>query len=437
MTNNTKSITIKFIDLFAGIWSTRLWFEDACKKLWIKAKCVFTSEIKPYAVKVYEDNFKDHKVSWDITKINEKDIPDFDFLLWGFPCQAFSYAGARKGFADKRGTLFFEIERILREKNPTGFLLENVEGLVTHDWWKTFKVILDSLTALGYKVNWQVLSSKDFWVAQDRKRVYIVWRKDKETNLDFNPLPAVNFWEIQEHHQPLESSEFIENLLKHYEPDNLYGKSVKDKRWWKNNIHSWDLELKWKVSDEQKKLLNMLLKERRKKQRAEKKGIKWMDGMPLTLEEISSVVGWWLFYLDEEKLKNDLDDLVKKGYLVFEHPKKQVEFINENWIKEVKREQDPNIPKWYNIVAWKLSFPISTILDKNNVAPTIVAMDANKLRVVDGNWLRKLTITEWKRLFWIPDNFKMDVSYSQAFDLLWNTVVMPVISALSTRLLVD
>ena len=125
--------SIKFIDLFAGIGGIRKGFELACSDLGIKTECVFTSEIKPYAVEVLKQNHPNETVRGDITKIETAEIPDFDFLLGGFPCQAFSAAGKRLGFEDTRGTLFFEVERILRDKKPKGFILENVEGLVNHD----------------------------------------------------------------------------------------------------------------------------------------------------------------------------------------------------------------------------------------------------------------------------------------------------------------
>ena len=127
----TKSI--KFIDLFAGIGGIRKGFELACSDLGIETECVFTSEIKTYAVEVLKQNHPNECINGDITKIETSKIPDFDFLLGGFPCQAFSAAGKRLGFEDTRGTLFFEVERILRDKKPKGFILENVEGLVNHD----------------------------------------------------------------------------------------------------------------------------------------------------------------------------------------------------------------------------------------------------------------------------------------------------------------
>ena len=135
--------------------------------------CIGYSEIDKYAVKIYEKHFKHHNYG-DITKIDATALPDFDFLCGGFPCQAFSIAGKRKGFDDTRGTLFFEIARILHAKQPRLLLLENVKGLLSHDGGRTFKTIIYTLTELGYDVQWQVLNSKDFGVPQNRERVFIV-----------------------------------------------------------------------------------------------------------------------------------------------------------------------------------------------------------------------------------------------------------------------
>lgn len=136
--------------------------------------CVGYSEIDKYAIKVYERHFSGHKNYGDATAINPTDLPDFDLLVGGFPCQAFSIAGKRAGFDDTRGTLFFDIARILKEKQPRHLVLENVKGLLSHDSGRTFTTIIGVLTDLGYLVEWQVLNSKDFGVPQNRERVYIV-----------------------------------------------------------------------------------------------------------------------------------------------------------------------------------------------------------------------------------------------------------------------
>ncbi len=140
---------------------------------WSNPSCIGFSEIDKYAIQTYQSHFPEHKNYGDITKINTDDIPDFDLLVGGFPCQAFSIAGKRKGFEDTRGTLFFEIARILKAKQPRLFLLENVKGLLSHDNGQTFRTIIATLDELGYDLQWQVLNSKNFGVPQNRERVFI------------------------------------------------------------------------------------------------------------------------------------------------------------------------------------------------------------------------------------------------------------------------
>lgn len=169
--------TIKFIDLFCGIGGFRIAFEEACEENEIQAECVFSSDIDKYAQESYEANFGE-KPAGDITKINEKDIPDHDILFAGFPCQPFSIIGQMKGLNDTRGTLFFDIARIIKEKEPKAFILENVKQLVGHDKGKTLKVIVQSLKDLGYHVQYSVLNALDFGLPQKRERVVIVGHKE-------------------------------------------------------------------------------------------------------------------------------------------------------------------------------------------------------------------------------------------------------------------
>lgn len=160
--------SFRFIDLFAGIGGIRLGFES------VGGRCVFSSEFDEDACKTYEANFGEHP-SGDITKIDAKDIPNFEVLLAGFPCQAFSIIGKKEGFSNETcGTLFFDIERILKEKHPKAFMLENVRNLVAHDGGNTFKVIREHLEALGYHVYAKVLNAMDFGVPQKRERIIIV-----------------------------------------------------------------------------------------------------------------------------------------------------------------------------------------------------------------------------------------------------------------------
>jgi len=177
--------TIKIIDLFAGIGGIRLGFEQAYSNI----KCTFTSEIDKYAIQTYLANFPKSTISGDITQIDNSCIPKHDILLAGFPCQPFSQAGLQKGFDDTRGTLFFEIKRILQSKQPAAFLLENVARLKTHNNGNTFKVILNSLNEVGYtNVYYKVLKAKDFGLPQNRARIYIIGFLDKNISFEFPNL---------------------------------------------------------------------------------------------------------------------------------------------------------------------------------------------------------------------------------------------------------
>lgn len=174
--------SINSIDLFAGIGGIRIGFEQAFGK---RIQTVFVSEFDSAAVKTYSANFDEPRpVFGDITKIDEKDIPSFDFCLAGFPCQAFSIAGHKKGFDDNymgmsRGTLFHEVVRICAYHKPKVIFCENVKGLLHHDKGNTLRVIKGAFEQIGYSVFYQVLNSKDFGVPQNRDRIYIVcFRKD-------------------------------------------------------------------------------------------------------------------------------------------------------------------------------------------------------------------------------------------------------------------
>lgn len=425
---------IKIIDLFAGIGGIRKGFELAAESVGETVECVFTSEIKSAAVEVLRQNHPDEIIHGDITKVKATDIPDFDFLLGGFPCQAFSAAGKRLGFMDTRGTMFFEVERILAEKKPYGFLLENVEGLINHDkvdrtqkMGRTLTTILERLDALGYKVNWACLNSRDFGLAQDRKRIYIVGTKNEKPSLAGFPKTHSCLVDVLENGHPVVESDFTRRLLNHYPVEELYGKSIKDKRGGGNNIHSWDIGLKGEVTEEQKKMLDQLFRERRKKKWAAEFGIKWMDGMPLTLKQINT-------FFQHPQLEEMLDDLVYKGYLKKEHPKRMMKEYTQDGEREY-RVQDPSLPLGYNIVTGKLSFEVNKILNPQDVAPTLVAMDMQKLFVVDNGGLRTLTLSEGLRLFGYPREFRFDVPVKDGYDLLGNTVAVSVVKAVAGRLI--
>lgn len=171
----------KIIDLFAGIGGIRLGFANVFKK---QASFVFSSEIDKFSKITYETNYG-HIPSGDITSIEAKDIPSFDILLAGFPCQPFSNAGLKKGFNDTRGTLFFDIVRIVKYHKPQVLFLENVKGFKNHDKGNTFKVVKETLETIGYKVFWDILNAKDFGVPQNRERIYIIAFLDNDIEFEF------------------------------------------------------------------------------------------------------------------------------------------------------------------------------------------------------------------------------------------------------------
>ena len=169
---------VRFVDLFCGIGGFRYASQAAFNSLGLTGECVFSSDIDKYAQISYETNFGE-KPSGDITKINENSIPDFDLLFAGFPCQAFSICGLQKGFADKtKGTLFFDIARIIKAKQPQAFVLENVKNLASHDNGNTLRTIMSVLRdELGYHVDYKLLNALDFGLPQKRERILIVGSK--------------------------------------------------------------------------------------------------------------------------------------------------------------------------------------------------------------------------------------------------------------------
>lgn len=164
---------IRFIDLFCGIGGFRIAADIACRQRKLSAQCVFSSDIDPDAQHAYYSNFNDRPTG-DITLVATEDIPDHDILFAGFPCQPFSICGDGKGFDDTRGTLFFDIARILAAKKPRAFVLENVKQLRGHNEGKTLARILETLNELGYSTDYKVLNALDFGVPQKRERIFIV-----------------------------------------------------------------------------------------------------------------------------------------------------------------------------------------------------------------------------------------------------------------------
>lgn len=227
MNHQHKVAQYRAIDLFAGIGGIRLGFQHAFQE---NIEFVFASEIDKYACETYYANYGE-KPYGDITKIDEKNIPPFDILLGGFPCQAFSIAGLRKGFEDTRGTLFFEIARIVEHHKPQVVFLENVKGFKNHDKGTTFKVVKETLQNLGYKVFAEVLNAKDFGVPQNRERIYIIAFLDHSIEFEFP----------QKIEQGLQVKKLLQNKVddKYYYNDKPLYEKIKDDVNNPESIYQW------------------------------------------------------------------------------------------------------------------------------------------------------------------------------------------------------
>ena len=196
MKNNNADKTIRFIDLFCGIGGFHLAAKQLSEKHKIPFECVFSSDIDPYAQQAYLSNFGEIPAG-DITKIKSEDIPEHDLLFAGFPCQPFSIIGNGNGFQDTRGTLFFEIARIIQAKKPRAFLIENVKRLAGHDSGKTLKTILRELRKQGYYVDFRILNALQFGLPQKRERVFIVGSRENsifewpQGQMKYKPLSEI------------------------------------------------------------------------------------------------------------------------------------------------------------------------------------------------------------------------------------------------------
>lgn len=185
---------MKVFSTFTGIGGFEIGMQNAAVSMFGEpnVEVVGYSEVDKYAIQVYDYWFKGVKNYGDITKIEAENLPDFDCLVGGFPCQAFSIAGRRKGFEDTRGTLFFDLARILRAKQPRLFVFENVKGLLNHDDGNTFRTIITTIDELGYDCQWQVLNSKDFGVPQNRERIIIVGHLRGSARPQVFPITGAN-----------------------------------------------------------------------------------------------------------------------------------------------------------------------------------------------------------------------------------------------------
>ena len=415
-----KNRKLKFVDLFAGVGGIRLGFEQVLSNHSIDFECVFSCEIHPKAQETYALNYGDTPYS-DIRTLDK--LPTHDVLLAGFPCQAFSYAGKQKGFTDTRGTLFFEIERLLgsAKKKPKYLLLENVRGFTTHDKGRTFKTVIEHLDNLGYKVKPILLNSSNFNVPQNRVRIYLVCKlkdepvisiqsdvghsdshkyKKSKSQIDiFEQFdsPSITVKDILEKtvdKKYLCSDNFTKQLKDALDGESFnksHGIRLIDYRGG-NSIHSWDLGLKGHCTKDERDFMDALISNRRKKVFGEHQ-----DGKRLNIEQIKT---FW----DKPNIKKVIASLLKKGYL----------------------SEDVGT---YNPVAGNMSFEVFKFLDPDSISITVVSSDANKLGIVTNGLPRRITPRECARLQGFPDSFKLHPNDGWAYHQLGNSVSVPVISA--------
>ena len=408
---------IRFIDLFAGIGGMRLGFQQACDVLGIESQCVLSSEIDKRAIETYKLNFDDQPMG-DIRKIDI--ISEFDFMLAGFPCQPFSYAGKQQGFGDTRGTLFFEIERLLTSYQPQAFLLENVRGLTTHDQGRTFNTIINSLEKLGYGIHYLLLNSSNFGVPQNRVRIYILGLLGKKPKITINsdrgatdshtfkeqlyqltlfpdPYSVVKVKDILE--QKVSQNYYISKKFEQQlfdavdgQFEKLHGVRLIDFRGG-NSLHSWDLGIKGKCTKDERDFMTALISHRRHKEFGSHQ-----DGKSLTLEQIKT-------FFDHDNMENIIYSLIEKKYL-----------------KEINGR--------YNPVSGNMSFEVFKFLDPESISITLTSSDANKLGIVQNGKPRRITPRECARLQGFPESYIIYQDDNAAYKQFGNAVTVPVIQAI-------
>ena len=413
---------IRFVDLFAGIGGIRLAFERAARSLEIEAECVLSSEIDEAARLTYEKNFQETPLG-DIYQIDA--LPEHEVLLAGFPCQPFSYGGKKAGFGDTRGTLFFEIVKLMDTYKPKAFIFENVRGLATHDKGRTLATIEHEIKERGYSYQVFILNSANFGLPQNRVRVYLVGFLDVSPRFtlisDYGPKDShsynshqlsllhpfkklVTVADILEDNPDSKydcSQPFVEALTRVLKNDlnQLHGKRLIDYRGG-NSIHSWEMGLRGECSPEEIELMNRFILKRRNKQFG-----KHQDGKLLTQEQIAT-------FFKHPNLGNLLESLVAKNYL---------KLVND----------------CYKPVAGNFSFEVYKFLDPNKIAVTLVASDANRLGIYHKGRVRKITPREAARLQGFNDDFMLHPNDDKAYYQLGNSVSINVVEAVSQEVILN
>lgn len=310
-------------------------------------------------------------------------------------CQSFSYAGKRKGLEDTRGTLFYELARIMKEKQPQWAIFENVKGLLTHDGGQTFETILHTFYSLGYHVSFQVMDAKHYGVANSRPRVFIVCHRETEIQMRIPVQQTIPFSTIKQT-LPVEDSEYTRKLLAKYTPDYLRGKKVTDKAKSKNIIHTWEFEARGPVNGTQVKIMEHL----RDQYINGKRGSKGSN-----YEVLASHFG---------DIKDDIDDLLEKRYIQY---------------KEAEDE--------YRVLAGELSGQFTRFVDPRKPLPTLVATSLPHMGVVEEGGIRQVSLYEATRALGFPDDYQLPdtISETWAYDLLGNTVAPPVVTLIMEEII--
>lgn len=362
---------IKYIDLFAGVGGFHYGIGD-------KGECVYSNEWDKYANSVYKKHYGECDES-DIRTVTN--IPDHDLLCAGFPCQSFSIAGKRGGFEDTRGTLFFEIARIARDKRPRYLLLENVKGLLSHDKGKTFQTIIGVLSDLGYRVEWQVLNSKHFGVPQNRERVFIIGHLGGGSGRKVFPIGGTNGKDI-----------IVKGVL---------------------NSETW------------------------KKRNESIRRVHDPEGIAPTTPTgtgggvMTKVAIAWS---KSHRTGKTEADKRRHNYGKVEHRIKTGEFNTLNTGEGCRTQSSQN---FVGITRGRSNKPYK----KSDIAPTVRQSDKDDVRAISGTRIRRLTPVECERLQGFPDDWTkyghegQEISDTQRYKMMGNAVTTNVISAIMEKLL--
>ncbi len=411
-------MTVRFVDLFAGVGGFRLAFENAAQKAGSRVSCVLSSEIDKAAQETYRLNFGEVPAG-DIREVLEP--PQHDLLFAGFPCQPFSAAGKKRGFSDTRGTLFWEIERILKHSKPRAFVLENVRGLLTNDGGRTIEVILKHLSDLGYQTETLLLNASNYGVPQNRLRLFIVgafgrqpdlglqsstgaadthsFKKSAQSTLWDTSAPTVaSILEKSPSDDFLCSPSFSKKVLRAVGGDfsKLHGVRLIDYRGG-NSLHSWDLGVKGSCTKRERLFMTTLIQNRRRKIFGTHQ-----DGKKLTLQEIET---FW----EGGDAQTVIGSLERKGYL-----------------KSHEGRYDP--------VCGNMSFEVFKFLDPASISITLTSSDCQRLGIAEEDRIRRVTVRECARLMGYPDSFSPHPQNAKAYRQFGNSVAVPVVQRICERM---